>query len=134
MLVPMVTALHAYVWESLKEVLGNRLAKNQNSGYCADGVIKDISILLEIRTGTSARDIYEGVGQLMLYPPVLNLDPSIKPLLLTPNLPPISVALAEALKRRDVEHFTYALGMLDQEPSVKFSEAFLERCRPLLVD
>ena len=129
-----VTALQGYVWKALQTIFDKRLAKNKNTGYCADGVIKDISVLLEIKTGTSARDVYEGVGQLMLYPSVLKLDPDIKPLLLTPDLPPISAALAEALKLRDIEHFTYSLGILGQEPSVKFSDTFLKRCEPCPVE
>lgn len=125
-----VIALQGYVWEALKKILGKRLTKNTKTGYCADGVIGDISVLLEIKTGTSARDVYEGAGQLILYPSVLDLPHCTKPILLTPDLPIISAALRSALQSRNIEHFTYSLGVLGREPVVKFSEAFLERCQP----
>lgn len=74
-----VIRLQGEVWLALRRrleaagIVMNKLRHEE--GYEVDGVIYADSgrILLEIKTGTSAADIYEGVGQLMIYGRLLKL-------------------------------------------------------------
>lgn len=124
-----IVALHGYVWKALKRKLGKKLIKPKRDGFCADGVIREAKLLIEIKTGTSPHDLYEAIGQLTLYPSLLNLESGLKPILLVPDAPPLNPKLAAALKHSRIDYFTYSVGELGAKPVIRFSDALLKRCQ-----
>lgn len=110
---------------ALLETAGMVLLKDKHEvGYAVDGTIlaPDGPILLEIKTGTSAADVYEGVGQLMLYAEMLNL-PAHRKVLLIPSVP--SNALVEAVRACGIVLHHYDLTISDGATAVDFPQEFL---------
>ena len=127
----MIRQLQGEVWEALNRELrqNNKDLEKLKSdlGYEVDGIIRtrDQSLLLEIKSHSSAADVYEGVGQLMLY---RKLFPSLKehhPVLLLPQRP--QLPLAEAVERLGIQIETYEW-CGPSESQVTFSSSFLELC------
>lgn len=72
-----VQAIHAKVWQDLKQAFYLRGIDSwkppSRDGYEVDLVVRGSSpMLIEIKTGATAADVYEGVGQLMLYPKIFS--------------------------------------------------------------
>jgi hypothetical protein len=127
-----VLRVQGYVLECLEETLepfGIEIQKPRHAAnYEVDGAIdtKAGSLLIEIKTGVSAADVYCGVGQLTLYPIVL---PDLKAhdrLLLLPGDP--TEHLVKALKSCGVELHRYELKRGRRRATAVFSAAFLRRC------
>lgn len=70
---------HAEVWSSLERALGAEGVKLEKlrpaPGFEIDGLVTrpNSSILIEIKASNSASDVYEGLGQLLLYRSMLKL-------------------------------------------------------------
>lgn len=132
-----VLRLQGEVWLELRRVLersGHLLVKlRHDAGYEVDGIIltKPSNILLEIKTGLSAADVYEGVGQLLLYSRMLNLA-NHRRILLLPGRP--SNALAAAAEAEGLMIHTYGLTADGSTIQVMFSEPFLATCRGSAVE
>lgn len=124
-----IVALQGYVWKALKRRVGKKLIKPKRDGYCADGVIREARLLIEIKTGISPHDLYEAVGQLRLYPSLLNLETGLKPILLIPDMPVLQHKLIAALSRAQIAYYTYSVGRLGKKPIIRFTDAFLKRCQ-----
>lgn len=123
-----VTALHGYVWRALAAALGKNVDKPRGNGFSADAITTLTKLLIEIKTGTSPRDVYEAVGQLTLYPSLIGLGTDYTPVILVPDTPPLKPLLASALHGAHVEVFSYAVSDGGDEPSITFSDEFLSRC------
>lgn len=127
-----VLRVQGYVFECLEETLrpfGIIIQKPRHAAnYEVDGAIdaKDGPILIEIKTGISAADVYCGVGQLTLYPLVLPDLASHDRLLLLPGDP--TKPLAEALKFCGVELHRYEIKRGKRRAMAVFSARFLRRC------
>ena len=83
-------------------------------------------LLIEIKSGASAAEVYGGLGQLQLY---RKLPPRIEhhePVLLLPRL--TASALADAVRPCGVMLVTYAVRAKGEQLAVTFSEAFYETC------
>lgn len=119
------------VWLALRRVVeeaGFHLVKlRHDAGYEVDGIILGgpSRILIEIKTSASAADIYEGVGQLVLYSRMLDLSDHRRVLLL-PGKP--SAALVSAVEAEGLMISTYKVAMNGRSAHVEFSEAFLSLC------
>lgn len=124
-----VRMLQGFVFEALRKRLGDRLTKPSANGYAVDGLFAAANILVEIKTGTFARHCYEAVGQLRLYPSLIGLRPGLDSVLLVPNDPPIRPIMAQALHDARIEVHTYAVGEAGDRPKIRFSTAFLARCK-----
>lgn len=110
---------------ALLEQAGLFLLKDKHEvGYAVDGTILAPGgpILLEIKTGTAAADVYEGVGQLMLYAQMLNL-PAHRKVLLIPSVP--SHALMEAVKACGIVLHHYDLEVSNGAATIDFPQDFL---------
>lgn len=120
---------HGDVWLALNAVLasnGIHMSKPRHlAGYEVDAVILAPSgpLLVEIKTGTSAADIYAGIGQLALYPQMLPRLREMPRILLLPGRP--QPALMDAVGNCGVELHSYAFG---REGDTTFSAEFLRRC------
>lgn len=123
-----ICALQGFIWEELKEKFGSRLTKPKNGGFEVDGFIGDLNLLIEIKTGTSAANIYEAIGQLRLYPSLTGLNHAVKRVLLIPSESPLNPLLATALQTEGVEIYTYSVGAFRRKPQIKLSPKFLQRC------
>jgi hypothetical protein len=125
----LVLRIQGEVWLALAARLknaGRSLTKiRHQAGYEVDGIIDgpDGPILLEIKTARSAADVYEGVGQLMLYAKMLELDGHQKVLLLAfePSDPLIDAAVACGIA---IFHYTWEGG--PDTPAITFDPAFLK--------
>jgi hypothetical protein len=124
-----VVALQGFVWEELKRLVGDALSKPTRDGYAVDAMIMTAKLLIEIKTGVSARDVYEAVGQLALYPSLIALPSGLKPVLLVPDKPALRPQMAAALAKALVEVQFYSVGMAGKKPEVAFSPKFLDSCR-----
>ncbi|MDR7124375.1 hypothetical protein [Pseudotabrizicola sp. 4114] len=97
-------------------------------GYEVDAVIAGPtdSILLEIKSGATAADVYAGMGQLQLYPKLLPQLSRHQLILLLPSLP--QQALVKAVEESGVRLCTYEF--LDErgELTITFSGQFKEIC------
>jgi hypothetical protein len=119
------------VWSALKHILkqsGIRMTKPRHfAGYEVDALILADrgSVLVEIKTSAKAADVYAGVGQLMLYPELIDSLRDLPRVLLLPGSPRPSMAAAVA--GCGVELHSYSLND-ESTPSVRFSPEFLERC------
>lgn len=126
-----VLRIQGEVWIALAarlEEAGLALTKiRHQAGYEVDGVIDTPAgpVLLEIKTGASAADVYEGVGQLMLYAEMLELRQHRKVLLLAFEPAP---ALIEATRVLNIEVHGYGRSDGVEKPTIDFSEAFLMAC------
>lgn len=128
-----VRELQGYVYAALKKIVGKELRKPKRSGYCVDGFIKPANLLLEIKTGTSAHCIYEGVGQLRLYPSLIGIPGNPEPALVIPDNRPLRPTMVAALDAVNITVFTYKISDNGKKPRVTFSKALIERCRKLAV-
>lgn len=124
-----VRELQGYVYEALKEIVGKELKKPKRGGYCVDGMIERANLLIEIKTGTAAHCIYEGVGQLRLYPSLIGLHSEPNLALIIPDEQPLNAQMAAALNAANISVFTYNIGEGDSKPIITFSKALIERCR-----
>jgi hypothetical protein len=124
-----VQALHGFVWEALKNNLGDRLEKIGANGFELDGIVRNANLLIEIKTGITPYDLYTAVGQLALYPHLIGLPTDMIPILLVPDLAEVSETMKHALKQSGVELFTYSVDFKGTKPKITFSASFLQRCR-----
>ena len=123
-----VVELQGYVHKALKRRIGKDMTKPTRNGFAADAMIETARLLIEIKTGVSAHDVYEAAGQLALYPSLLNLPAGLSPILLIPDDPPLRPQLAAALASEGIEVFFYSVGELGKKPEIGFSRKFLKRC------
>jgi len=126
-----VEELQGYVSEALKTLIGSPMTKPTLNGYAVDAMISEANLLIEIKTGTSAHDIYEAVGQLALYPSLISLPGGLNPILLIPTAPALRPHLAAALAKASIEVHCYSVGRVGKKPAIEFTPAFLYRCRAL---
>lgn len=123
-----VTEMQGYVWQALKDCLGERMTKRMSNGYAVDVLIESAKMLIEIKTGASAHDIYEAVGQLLLYPSLITLPEGLHRVLLLPDQPQLRPQMAAAVAAAGIDIYCYSIGTLGKEPKVAFSRKFLARC------
>jgi hypothetical protein len=83
-------------------------------------------LLVEIKSGAAAADVYTGVGQLLLYAKLLPRLSSHKPILLLPAMP--HPLLAEAVIDCGVTLCTFSCREEDGVVTTEFSKAFLQAC------
>jgi hypothetical protein len=127
-----VVRVQGYVSEYLMQILRESditLRKPRHAAnYEVDGTIEAATgaILLEIKTGISAADVYCGVGQLTVYPIILPDLAGYAKILLLPGTP--QAPLVDALKGSGVELHSYALKRGRKRADAVFSAAFLRRC------
>lgn len=120
------------VWLALQLLLkadGRDLRKPRHArGYEVDGevAIRSGRLLIEIKTGTGASDVYGGLGQLLLYPELLPRLQGHRKVLLLPGFP--TDPLVAALKARGVELHRYDLTIAGKTVEVVFSKRFLKLC------
>ncbi|NKL94417.1 hypothetical protein [Rhizobium leguminosarum] len=126
-----ILRLQGEVWLKLRRIVegaGFDLVKlRHDAGYEVDGIIVGgpSGILVEIKTSASAADIYEGVGQLVLYSRMLDLSDHRRVLLL-PGKP--SATLVSAVEAEGLMISTYKAAMNGKAVHVEFSQAFLSQC------
>ncbi|ESY01375.1 hypothetical protein [Mesorhizobium sp. LNJC405B00] len=124
-----VEDMQGYVWAELKRLIGKPLTKPTKHGYAVDAMIERAKALIEIKTGVSAHDIYEAVGQLTLYPSLIKLPDDLEPVLLVPDRPSLRPQIAAALEAQGIEVHLYSIGSVGRTPTITFSPKFLRRCR-----
>lgn len=128
----MVRRLQGEVWQQLASLLrsaGIAIDKPRHAaGYEVDAVIAapDGALLVEIKTGSSAADVYGGMGQLQLYPRLLPRLGGHQLVLLLPALP--QPALVEAIRECGVRLHTYRRLSSEADAEVKFEDEFLRLC------
>lgn len=126
-----ILRLQGEVWLALHRIVdrsGRQLVKlRHDAGYEVDGIIlaEPSNILIEIKTRASAADIYEGVGQLVLYSRMLGLSDHRR-ILLLPRKP--SATLVKAVEAEGLMISTYDASIDGKAARVDFSEAFLSEC------
>jgi len=126
-----ILRLQGEVWLALRRIVersGFQLVKlRHDAGYEVDGIILagPSNILIEIKTRASAADIYEGVGQLVLYSRMLGLSDHRR-ILLLPRKP--SATLVTAVEAEGLMISTYDASIDGKAARVDFSEAFLSEC------
>ena len=127
-----VLRVQGYVFECLEKMLktsGIDISKPRHAAnYEVDGVIETPAgpMLLEIKTGVSAADVYCGVGQLSLYPVVLPDLAKHARVLLLPGQP--TRHLVDALRTCKVELHSYRLKRGRRRATATFTAEFLRRC------
>jgi hypothetical protein len=126
-----VEELQGFVWKELKRLVGPSLTKPTKHGYAVDAMISGANLLIEIKTGVSAHDLYEAVGQLTLYPSLIALPDGLKTILLVPDKPALRPQMAAALAAARVEVQFYSVGRIGKAPEITFSPKFVERCTRL---
>ena len=124
-----VTALQGYVFEQLKAIVGSDLKKPMRSGYCVDGHVGPADLLIEIKTISSARAIYEAVGQLMLYPALIGISETAEKILLLPNDKPLNRYMASALDAANISVFAYNIEQTEDLPKIRFPDTLIKRCK-----
>ncbi|WP_279359107.1 hypothetical protein [Methylobacterium indicum] len=124
-----VHELQDYVYSALKNIIGEELRKPKNNGYCVDGFISRANLLIEIKTGTAAHCIYEGIGQLLLYPSLIGIKGTPDRALIVPDDRPLRPIMAAALDAANIAIFTYSIEGSVEAPHIIFSDAFINRCR-----
>ena len=124
-----VRELQGFVHEALKQIVGEGLRKPKRNGYCVDGMIEPANLLLEIKTGTSAHCIYEGVGQLLLYPGLIGIEGGPEKALLIPDQRPLKPVMTAALDMAGIAVFTYNIDDSRKKPRITFPDALIERCK-----
>jgi hypothetical protein len=101
------------VWEALERLArekGGELRKPRHArGYEVDGLlrIRAKSVLIEIKTATSAADMYTGVGQLLLYRKIIPNLSGAEMVLLLPG--PVAKPFVEAVSSHGIRILTYCL-------------------------
>jgi hypothetical protein len=126
-----VRRLQGEAWQALASLLRSSdiaIDKPRHAaGYEVDAVVAAPggALLIEIKTGNLAADVYAGMGQLQLYPKLLPKLGEHKLVLLLPNLP--HSALVEAIAKCDVHLHTYRLPS-SAGKMVEFDENFLRLC------
>ncbi|MDX8532786.1 hypothetical protein RFM41_13235 [Mesorhizobium sp. VK25A] len=128
-----VEDMQGHVWAELQRLVGGSLKKPTSYGYAVDAVIEKAKALIEIKTGVSAHDIYEAVGQLALYPSLIKLPDDLKPILLVPDRPSLRPQMAAALEAQRIEVHFYSIGGVGKKPTITFSSTFLRRCQRLVL-
>ncbi|MCK1666162.1 hypothetical protein [Bradyrhizobium sp. 153] len=124
--------IHGEVWQKLKGLFdadGRELVKPLHAyGYEVDGVVEAQAgkLLLEIKTGVAAADVYEGIGQLTLYPRLLPRLSGHRRILLLPGSP--SIPLVAAVRECGVELHCYSFQRDGEKVDVCFSPQFLKLC------
>jgi len=119
----------AEVWQALSrrvEKAGLRLEKPRPApGFEVDGLVKLArgSVLIEIKTTSSAADVYTGLGQLLLYHQMLALPKVCKRVLLLPQQP--SGCLQDTLAQLGVSVRLYSVGPGAVGDRIRFEPAFL---------
>ena len=120
------------VWQRLAVILreaGIAIDKPKHaSGYEVDAIIAGPiePILLEIKSGATAADVYAGMGQLQLYPKLLPQLGRHQLVLLLPSLP--QQALVKAVEECGVRLCTYEFYEESGELIITFSDQFKEIC------
>lgn len=126
-----VRRLQGEVWQALALLLrSNNIAIDKPrhaAGYEVDAVVAAPAgaLLIEIKTGNLAADVYSGIGQLQLYPKLLPKLGEHELVLLLPDLP--QPALVEAIAKCDVRLHTYSLPA-SAGKMAEFEESFLCLC------
>lgn len=126
-----VRRIQGEIWLALRRHLeAANIVMNKprhDAGYEVDGVIHAPGgpILLEIKTGMSAANIYEGLGQLMIYPRLMKLSGHHPVLLLPGKAPP---QLLEAVESCGIEIHHYDDRSTADAVDIGFPEAFLKLC------
>ncbi|SDI13267.1 hypothetical protein [Alloyangia pacifica] len=120
------------VWQRLVVTLreaGIAISKPKHAnGYEVDAVIAGPieTILLEIKSGATAADVYTGMGQLQLYPKLLPQLGHHQLVLLLPKLP--QQALVKAVEECGVRLCTYDFFEESGKMRVTFSDELREIC------
>lgn len=98
------------------------------AGYAVDAEIvnKRRRLLVEIKSGASAEDVYGGMGQLQLYRKLLPRLADHRPILLLPDMP--HRALVKAINECGVDLCTYITVETNERVDVTFSKEFLRLC------
>ncbi len=100
---------------------GIRSVKLSSKGFACDLLLQvEPKVLIEIKTGTLASDIYTGVGQLMLYPHRLGLKPPLRRVLLLPDTSRsalVNDVIAECI---EVGFFRLSGQWSDKQPDIEF--------------
>lgn len=126
-----VLRLQGEVWLALRRIIEKAnldlLKLRHEAGYEVDGIIVGgpSRILVEIKTSASAADIYEGVGQLVLYSRMLDLSDHRR-ILLLPGKP--SATLVSAVEAEGLMISTYKATKSGKGLDVEFSEELLSQC------
>lgn len=96
-----------------------------DAGYEVDGLVHAPAgpVLVEIKRGVSASDVYEGVGQLMLYTEMLGLKKHRRVLLLPA---PPSQTLIDAARNCGIVVHQYEYRETAQGVSVEFPDALMD--------
>lgn len=127
-----VRRIQGEVWQHMAALLrahGACVDKPRHAkGYEVDAEVVNAKrrLLIEIKSGASAAEVYGGLGQLQLYRKLLPRLEHHEPVLLLPRLPVL--ALADAVRACGVTLVTYALRAKGKRLTVTFSEAFYETC------
>ncbi len=99
-------------------------------GYACDLLlqVEPKKILIEIKTGTLANDIYTGVGQLTLYPRRLGLKEPLRRVLLLPH--PSRADLVEDVRAGGIEVGFFQLkgAWNEEDPEIEFLPEFRAIC------
>lgn len=120
---------HGEVWQALKSIVGDALRKPCPArGYEADGEICSAAgnVLIEIKTGCSANDVYAGTGQLQIYSRMLKRLARHRKILLLPAKP--SRALESVLSEIGIELHVYEVKDADDWGTATFAPDFLRTC------
>lgn len=126
-----IRRLQGEVWQALATRLraaGVAIDKPRHAaGYEVDAVVAAPggALLVEIKTGNAAADVYGGMGQLQLYPRLLPKLGEHELVLLLPALPP--PALVKAIGECGVSLHTYYLPETP-DGTIDFDRGFLHAC------
>ncbi len=113
------------VWAALRSYLQGydiTLEKPKGEGgHEVDGeaIIADVPYLFEIKTTTSAHDVYAAVGQLMLYPKLIPIRKGASKVVVLPL--GIGDRMANALADLQIRIISYEVNDIDGERRVSFS-------------
>lgn len=127
-----VQRLQGEVWLRLAALLReNGIAINKPrtaEGYEVDAEIvsSERQLLVEIKTGVKATDVYSGLGQLMVYSRLLPSLAEHDRILLLPGLP--AAPLVEALEDCNVHVYTYVIRTSGEAVEITFAPDFLATC------
>jgi hypothetical protein len=128
-----VDPLHSKVINTLIACLDKHNIPNRKvwhiDGYVVDLAIGEgpSAILVEVKTGAIAHYVHTGVGQLMLYPRLMDELEGHKPVLLMPSAP--TPALKDAVAACGVEWHSYEwTGKIAGEGEVRFAQEFRALC------
>lgn len=115
-----------YVWQALKEIAARNkvdLTKPCHAaGYEVDGFLKNghSRFLIEIKTTTAASDIYEGVGQLLLYDHLIKAVNAATKVLLLPKPP--RPEILQAVLATGIALLFYEFGHDNEGLTVQFTQ------------